>query len=425
MVAIIAANNARSTLAGPIGPSATSCAVASGDGNLFPSPSAGQVFRMTFVSASDPNLREIVSVTNRSGDVMTIQRAQEGTAAQSWLAGDKAANLMTSGTLASFPQLVDLQHQLTNFGIDSGSANAVAIGLSPTPAVYSDIEGAPIRIFKGGSPNTAGVTVNINGIGATPLLNPGGAALWSGELPGNVLFECVYDGTNFILTSPPKLPLNLNLGVTGKIPLANSNVQLIGEFSTPGTSSFTFPANTFAVYVKVTGGGGGGAGTNAGSVWSGGGGGGGGHAEGWVTGNPGDVVTVTTGAAGAGGVDAGTGANGGNAGTSSFGSAVTATAGQGGHSVSNVAGGLPGQGTTVGTGIGVYGGYGGSGAEGPANTIPGGHGGSTYWGGGIYSNQNNAFPSVTAAWGSGGGGAWGTGNCTGVGGISGLVLVYG
>ena len=49
-------------------------------------------------------LTEIVHVTNVTGDVCTIVRAQEGTTALAWTAGDLFANLVTAGTLAAFQQ---------------------------------------------------------------------------------------------------------------------------------------------------------------------------------------------------------------------------------------------------------------------------------------------------------------------------------
>src|ERR1019366_508289 len=82
------ANNAQTTLAGPITNTATSLNVSAGTGVLFPTPGAGYGFKLTLVSAATPTINEIMLVTSVSGDTFTVTRAQESTTALNWLAGD-------------------------------------------------------------------------------------------------------------------------------------------------------------------------------------------------------------------------------------------------------------------------------------------------------------------------------------------------
>lgn len=89
-------NNAGTTLALSISNVDTTATLASGTGALFPSPAAGEYFTMTFSAGVD---REIVNVTNRVGDVVTIVRGQEGTTALAWNAGDSAENLLTAESM--------------------------------------------------------------------------------------------------------------------------------------------------------------------------------------------------------------------------------------------------------------------------------------------------------------------------------------
>lgn len=98
------ANNASSTLAGPISPSATELNLASGGGALFPDPGADEQFALTLVDAATGLQTEILYCTERVGDTLTVVRAQEGTVAQSWLAGDPAANLATAGQMEAMVQ---------------------------------------------------------------------------------------------------------------------------------------------------------------------------------------------------------------------------------------------------------------------------------------------------------------------------------
>ena len=98
---LLAANNAQSVLAAGISASATSLTLNTGTGALFPAPVSGtSFFKLTLIDAATGQLTEIVHVTARTGDTLTIDRAQEGTLARAWSANDIAANMMTAGTLS-------------------------------------------------------------------------------------------------------------------------------------------------------------------------------------------------------------------------------------------------------------------------------------------------------------------------------------
>lgn len=103
---LLAANNAQSVLAAGISASATSLTLNTGTGALFPSPVSGtSFFKLTLIDAATGQLNEIVHVTAKSGDVLTIVRGQEGTSARAWSANDIAANMLTAGTIQLLAQL--------------------------------------------------------------------------------------------------------------------------------------------------------------------------------------------------------------------------------------------------------------------------------------------------------------------------------
>ena len=83
-MAVVFKNNAKTTLSAGITSSATSITVT--DGSVFPSLSGGDVF---FLTLDDLTNNEIVKCTNRSTDTLTIVRAQDGTTARSFSAGDR------------------------------------------------------------------------------------------------------------------------------------------------------------------------------------------------------------------------------------------------------------------------------------------------------------------------------------------------
>lgn len=98
------ANNAGTTLAAPVTSAATVLNLAAGSGSLFPTPGAGQIVAITLSDEATGLINEIVYCTNLAGDVMTVSRAQEGTTALAWNAGDFVDNLLTAATAQGFQQ---------------------------------------------------------------------------------------------------------------------------------------------------------------------------------------------------------------------------------------------------------------------------------------------------------------------------------
>ena len=100
MPAFVYANNVSTTLANPLSAGGTTITLASSV-NL-PALAAGQTLALTLNDAATQTIFEIVYVTAISGANLTVTRAQEGTAAQTWLVGDYAFAAATAGVLANF-----------------------------------------------------------------------------------------------------------------------------------------------------------------------------------------------------------------------------------------------------------------------------------------------------------------------------------
>lgn len=96
---ILFTNFAFSQLSVGINASATTIVVELGHGARFPSPTSGDYFYVTLENAS--LAREIVKVTARTSDTLTVVRAQDGTTALSWLAGDTVALRLNAAALST------------------------------------------------------------------------------------------------------------------------------------------------------------------------------------------------------------------------------------------------------------------------------------------------------------------------------------
>lgn len=96
-------NNAYSTLASGITNVATSLTVATGHGARFPAVTTASTnyFYATLIDTS--NNLEVVKVTNVSTDTFTITRAQDGTTALAYSAGDRIELRVTAALLSELP----------------------------------------------------------------------------------------------------------------------------------------------------------------------------------------------------------------------------------------------------------------------------------------------------------------------------------
>ena len=94
-------NNASTTLALGVGLSDTTINLYAGSGALFPSPAGSNYFYISLISSST-NSTEIMKCTNRTGDVLTVVRGQDGTSAQYWNVGDRVELRVTAASLNLF-----------------------------------------------------------------------------------------------------------------------------------------------------------------------------------------------------------------------------------------------------------------------------------------------------------------------------------
>lgn len=97
------ANNVKTTLLNGISATATTIQTATGDGAKMPVISGADYFMATLYKtsgASEVSI-EVVKVTARSGDVLTVVRAQESTTGVVYSAGDNISLRLTAGSMNS------------------------------------------------------------------------------------------------------------------------------------------------------------------------------------------------------------------------------------------------------------------------------------------------------------------------------------
>lgn len=183
-MAIKFTNNASAELASSISSSATTITVASGKGALFPTLGAGDYFYATLVDSS--NNLEIVKVTARSSDTMTVVRAQDSTTAKAFVGGDKFELRPTAGGLTAIVTSID------DHIADTTAAHA-ASAISNTPAgniAATDVQAAineldTEKLAKSGGSMTGPLSVSVTGANNAITGAAGGASNYGGAFTNN------------------------------------------------------------------------------------------------------------------------------------------------------------------------------------------------------------------------------------------------
>ena len=176
------ANNAYSTLGSPI-TSSSQTSITVTNGSVFPSPTGNQFFRLTITLAATPNTSiEIVWVTARSGNTLTVMRGQEGTSATTWIVGSLVGNEATKGTYNQFVQPYT--------GIDVGATNAYVVNTPQHETSY--YTGMPCTFYTSNTNTVTAPTLNLNGIGAATIKNFAGGALIAGQVQANTPISLLY-----------------------------------------------------------------------------------------------------------------------------------------------------------------------------------------------------------------------------------------
>lgn len=122
------------------------------------------------------------------------------------------------------------------FVVATGATNAYVATYSPAETL---VVGKRYS-FKTNAANTGACTLNINGTGAKPLKINGADPL-SNFLPSGSLVTCVYDGTNFNITSPglTTLTSRVSSAATGINPSAAADDFTIEGDNAVGMSILT------------------------------------------------------------------------------------------------------------------------------------------------------------------------------------------
>ena len=167
------ANNASTTLASAITNSVTSITVATGTGALFPALSGANYFYATLVDVS--NNIEIVKVTARSSDTMTVVRGQEGTTARSYIVGSKFELRVTAAGMAN-----KVAYDDTGFTVAESQVTGLVAALAALTANQLP-SGTTTVFYQAAAPTGWTQDTSQNDITLRVVSGAGGAAFTTGQ----------------------------------------------------------------------------------------------------------------------------------------------------------------------------------------------------------------------------------------------------
>lgn len=173
-----------------------------------------------------------------------------------------AADVVTQDNADDNMLLKAIQHIFQRnqpaYAIDTGSANALVVALSPAAAEYKD--GMRIDV-KAATTNTGATTINVNGLGAKQVRRRGGTdQLLAFDIIAGAVQTYKYDGTNFQLEGAfvrPQLTANYDLYVNGSIGndandgTANVTGKAVATLQRAINIAFSYAPSPFAITIHV------------------------------------------------------------------------------------------------------------------------------------------------------------------------------
>jgi hypothetical protein len=248
-------NNATSLLAGSLTTTATTVSLTAGEGSKFPSLSAGDWFPITIVAADGSY--EIMKVTARAIDALTVVRGQEGTTAKLFDPGARVDLRITAAVLSAILRPGDGTAAAPAFTFDSDDDTGLyreaanTLGIAAGGTKVATVAASGLTVFSAGTAALAvgrlGATNPALQVDASATTAATGLLVTAAAAGGGVGLAAISSGDNESLKLDAKGSGSITLGgtSTGAISLARAT-------TVQDSLSVTLAASGQLVPIEVT-----------------------------------------------------------------------------------------------------------------------------------------------------------------------------
>lgn len=253
-------NNASALLVEDLLVAATTVNLGPGDGEQFPLPDGGDPDSFSILSLQDDSGNiEIVKMTERTGDVLTIERGQESTTPAGFATGSRIELRLTAGALSGFKQISD-QYDLRGDYIDT---DGLRVWHEQDPSTYQFFS---VRYYTADVVGIPGLRIQappgIDGLSAYFIVNTPDGGTENVGLTPDFNNDAPFPGTGQVmLATPGQITMRTLTGTLGSprmhatwdydVPTTSFKYQLAANKTNPVSFEFR-PRDEFEVEYTVT-----------------------------------------------------------------------------------------------------------------------------------------------------------------------------
>ena len=240
-------NNATSTIASPVLSTATTILIASGTGAKFPILASGDWFYGTITNSS--GAVEVVKVTARATDTLTVTRGVDSTSALVWATGDSFA---LTACAAFLTELITASSSTEPYADATGSVNALTAAYNVSASNSTLYDGYRVEVGSIGGNTVPNPTfqVKLNGVLGTalPIVKFVGSTrtVLANDDTNVGILDLRYDAVNVVW-----ILLNPRFGATTTTPYADVTGTADAVVATYTTIPAT-PYDGMVVYAGIT-----------------------------------------------------------------------------------------------------------------------------------------------------------------------------
>ncbi len=167
----------------------------------------------------------------------------------SFSSATSATGEQLDGDLQALQEAINDPLSYSNYGVDIGTADSYVVTFAPAVTTLTNGLRLQFKATNACTGSSGGVTLNPNGLGATPIVRADSSALEFGDIVGGGVVDVIYVVPAFRLIQPTQgFPFRRNLIHNGSLAVWQRGLSF-----TPAASTNTYTADRWCAYRAATG----------------------------------------------------------------------------------------------------------------------------------------------------------------------------